>query len=125
MSAHSIVMAAVCGLIATGCAPAPRASEAPADVLAQGHEIAETQCSACHAVGPTGRSPRADAPVFRHILAQYGAEPLSDALIEGVKIGHPDMPLFKFDPKGVDSLVAYLRSIQTPQGNDPPPARPQ
>ena len=56
---------------------------------------------------------------FRHVLARYNAQPLSEALITGIKVGHPDMPLFEMNPKGVDSLVAYLKSIQTPETEAP------
>ena len=108
-----IVAAAVLVLVA-GCGGLPKSEDSPADVARDGQEIAETECGACHATGSTGNSPRPDAPVFRHVLARYGADPLSEALITGIKVGHPDMPLFEMNPKGVDSLIVYLKSIQTP-----------
>ncbi len=100
-------------VVAAGCSGLPTSAGLNADVVRDGREIAETQCGSCHATGATGASPRADAPVFRHVLARYNAAPLSEALITGIKVGHPDMPLFEMNPKGVDSLVAYLKSIQT------------
>lgn len=104
--------------LVAGCGGVPKSEGAAADVVRDGREIAETQCGTCHATGETGASPRADAPVFRHVLARYKAEPLSEALITGIKVGHPDMPLFEMNPKGVDSLIAYLKSIQTPADSE-------
>ena len=105
--------------LAAGCGGASTTAGLDADVVRNGREIAETQCGTCHATGTTGESPRADAPMFRHVLARYKAEPLSEALITGIKVGHPDMPLFEMNPQGVDSLVAYLKSIQTPEPETP------
>ena len=107
-------------LLAAGCGGVPVAAGQNADLVRDGRAIAETQCSRCHAVGAGGASPRADAPVFRHVLSRYQAEPLSDALIAGIKVGHPDMPLFEMTPQGADSLIAYLRSIQSPPDDAPP-----
>ncbi len=114
-----IVAGALLLVLAAGCGGVPTSAGLNADVVRDGREIAETQCGTCHATGETGASPRADAPVFRHVLARYNAQPLSEALITGIKVGHPDMPLFEMNPKGVDSLVAYLKSIQTPETEAP------
>ena len=100
------------------CAGDDTSEGSHADMVANGKMIAETQCGRCHATGPTGESPRPDAPVFRHLLARYGADPLADALINGIKVGHPDMPLFEINPVGVDSLIVYLKSIQTPDNGE-------
>ncbi|MBI1330501.1 MAG: c-type cytochrome [Alphaproteobacteria bacterium] len=77
-----------------------------------GHLLAERQCSTCHAIGRKGASPRPDAPVFRTILRRYRADVLEQELVEGIKLGHPDMPLFQLNPAAVDDLIAYLKSIQ-------------
>ncbi|KAF0175652.1 MAG: cytochrome c [Hyphomonadaceae bacterium] len=97
----------------TACAPNPVDAGA-VDAIQDGREIAEAQCGHCHAPGPEGDSPRADAPPFRTILARYRADTLTEELISGIKLGHPDMPLFELNPQGADSLVAYLKSIQEP-----------
>jgi len=115
------------GALLTACARLPRgpgANDADARVaLEDGHVIAEEECGACHATGTSGDSPRADAPRFRTILSRYRADTLTEELISGIKLGHPDMPLFELNPQGVDSLVAYLQSIQEPpaQGDAPAP----
>lgn len=89
----------------------------PQQALAEdGREIAEAQCARCHAVGPIGDSPNAEAPPFRYVLANYHSNVLKEELIEGIRVNH-EMPEFQLNPQGVDALVAYLQSIQ-----QPPPA---
>lgn len=110
----------------TGACAAPRAepvaaaqdmSDAQAFVN-DGRDIAEAQCSSCHAIGPYGDSPNAVAPPFRTVLSRYHADVLEQELIEGIRVTHP-MPAFQMNPLGVDALIAYLRSIQeTPADAD-------
>lgn len=82
--------------------------------------MATRDCSGCHAVSTSGTSPRPDAPVFRRVLRRYHADVLEDELVEGIKLGHPDMPQFKLNPKSVEALIAYLRSIQQPDPHAQP-----
>lgn len=106
--AAALVLAAC----ASGEGPAP--SPAPAASLAaDGRDIAEAECAACHAVGTYGDSPNAAAPVFRTVLARYRADVLEEELIAGIQVAHP-MPEFQFNPRGTDALIAYLHSIQQP-----------
>ncbi|MGE0044721.1 MAG: cytochrome c [Hyphomonadaceae bacterium] len=100
------ILAAAALALVSACA-----SQEPDPRIADGRVIAETQCARCHAVGMLDESPRPDAPVFRTILSRYSAEALSEELINGIQVAHP-MPDFQFNPQGVDSLIAYLRSIQ-------------
>lgn len=109
-----VVLAAAAFLAACAGQPAETAVEpAPADLAADGRDIAEAQCAACHAIGAYGESPMSAAPPFRTVLARYREEVLKEELIEGVQVTHP-MPEFQFNPQGVDALIAYLRSIQQP-----------
>jgi hypothetical protein len=41
---------------------------------------------------------------------------LEEAFAEGVLVGHPSMPEFRFEPRDIDALLAYLESIQTHRG---------
>src|SRR5580765_7551035 len=66
-----------------------------------GRFLAERECSACHATGIAGPSPRRDAPPFRHVLGRYHADTLEAELVQGIKLGHPDMPQFQLNPKAV------------------------
>jgi cytochrome c len=81
-------------------------------MIEDGHAIAEANCARCHAIGPEGVSPNPRAPVFRTILSRYDQDVLARELVDGIKVAHSPMPQFRFDPKGTDALVAYLRSIQ-------------
>lgn len=106
-------------LFRTACVSAAEPNAAEEAVLAQdGREIAEAQCASCHAIGGAGQSPALAAPRFEHLLSNYHADVLEQELIEGVRVAHP-MPEFQFNPKGVDALIAYLRSIQRPAVEGP------
>lgn len=116
----AIAVLASCAPQSTGVEAAPGASAGSA--IEDGRAVAEEQCGRCHAPGVEGDSPRADAPPFRTILSRYRADTLTEELISGIKVGHPDMPQFELNPQGVDSLIAYLKSIQTPPAPDAAPA---
>lgn len=101
-----------------GCAAHHQTTLAPVaaqrDALVQdGREIAEAQCSGCHAVGPYGDSPNPRSPPFRTLLSRYHADVLREELIAGIRVAHP-MPEFQFNPQGTDALIAYLESMQQP-----------
>lgn len=81
-------------------------------LLDGGRAIAERECARCHAVGPTGQSPHAKAPPFRELPKRYPVEHLAEALVEGIVVGHGDMPEFLFDPDDVDAILAYVASLE-------------
>jgi len=78
----------------------------------RGEELLARNCGSCHAVRRTGESPSSLAPPFRTLGRRYPIESLEEALGEGIMIGHPDMPEFKFDAGDVGAIIAYLKSIQ-------------
>lgn len=88
----------------------PRGAE-PRGVEA-GAEIARRNCAMCHAVGPQGDSPHAEAPPFRELGRRYPLEDLQEALAEGILTGHPAMPEFRFSPAQIDQLIRYMKAIQ-------------
>jgi len=108
----------------SGCASAPwsdpepesqptAAAEAPdAALIADGRRIARIECGACHATGERGVSPNPNAPPLRTVLADYNPRALEIDLAEGIRIGHQNMPKFELSPLAVQSLTAYLVSIQ-------------
>ncbi len=105
-------MIAVRVWVAAGCVLASLCLSSHADDLKQGEALLTRDCSRCHAVGPTGNSPRADAPAFRTLSSRYPIESLEEALGEGIMSGHPDMPEFKYDAGDVGDIIDYLKSIQ-------------
>jgi mono/diheme cytochrome c family protein len=133
----TIILAAAAAILA-GCggsdseedAPsAPVAAEASSTEVAsapeldpiqveEGRDIAVSKCGGCHAVDDADQSPRPDAPPMKSLLAGYNPEALADDLIDGVKLGHQDMPEFDFTVIATDALVTYLMSIFEPIGDD-------
>ncbi|MCC6736955.1 MAG: cytochrome c [Bauldia sp.] len=91
------------------------------DPAARGEAIVIANCSACHATGASGDSPRAGAPPFRELAQHYPLVYLEEALAEGIMTGHNEMPQFVFDPDEIADVIAYLASIQV---GTPAPAAP-
>jgi cytochrome c len=81
------------------------------DTLRLGREMVTTYCADCHAVERTGESPHPSAPPFRELHLRYDVQWLSEALVEGLVSGHPDMPEFEFDPAQAEAIVAWLESL--------------
>jgi cytochrome c len=119
---RTVLLAAVLGVSLAGCMDDTtsvvengRVSPAATDAaqIDDGRTIAEGNCAACHAIGRTGDSPNPAAPLFRSLLSRYKAEVLANELIQGMRVAHAPMPQFQFNPAAADSLIAYLRSVQT------------
>lgn len=88
-------------------APAERAA-----LIVEGRDIAASQCSSCHAVGLHDLSPRRDAPPLRDAIQRYDSAALTGNMMIGVRVGHPDMPLFHMGPRAADALVEYINSLR-------------
>ena len=55
----------------------------------------------------------ATAPPFRALHERYPIEHLTEALAEGIRTGHPEMPQFdELDAQRIDDLIAYLKSLE-------------
>jgi cytochrome c len=79
---------------------------------ALGLRLAEEWCAKCHAIGTAGPSPLQVAPPFRELHMRYNVEDLSESLGEGILVGHPSMPVFRFDPDQITNLIAYLKTLE-------------
>jgi len=97
-----------------GCLLALTGLSAPA-AAESGEVLVRRHCGGCHAVGATGDSPEPAAPKFRQLHQRYDPEALGEALAEGILTGHPLMPEFRFEPKDVQSIILYLKSLQSKQ----------
>ena len=82
----------------------------PKDISA-GKILAEKLCAKCHSVAKTGASPNDKAPPFRTFAQKWPIENLEEALAEGIVVGAHIMPEFEFEPKDIDSLLAYIGSL--------------
>jgi mono/diheme cytochrome c family protein len=98
------------GLSLAVCLPVLCAAQSHEKIDA-GHAIAQKFCARCHAIGTHGASPHPSALPFRDIAAKGHVENLEEALGEGIVVGHPDMPQWRFGPRQVGALIAYLRSL--------------
>jgi mono/diheme cytochrome c family protein len=88
-------------------------AEDPDPAVARGRAFAEQNCGRCHALGPSGESPNPKAPPFRTLHERYPVENLAEALAEGIRTGHKDMPQFDaLDTEQIDDLIAYLKSLE-------------
>jgi cytochrome c len=76
-----------------------------------GRAIARQHCAECHAIGTSGRSRRPAATPFRLIPQRYPVEALEEAFGEGITGSHKGMPDFQFDPREIDDLLGYIRSL--------------
>lgn len=81
--------------------------------LRHGEALVTSHCAACHNVGRAGESPVAQALPLRTLGRRYPVESLQEALGEGILVGHPLMPEFRFSPSDVGDVLAYLNAIQT------------
>jgi len=112
-------LAAACGaVLLLGLAAAP-AEAAQKDLTAKGEVLVKENCSRCHAIGKEGDSPHPEAPPFRTLSSKYPVEDLAESLAEGIVSGHPDMPIFAFNPHDVAAIIEYLESIQIQQPTPP------
>jgi cytochrome c len=88
-------------------------AEDPDPAVARGRAFAEQNCGGCHALGTSGDSSNPKAPPFRTLHERYPVEHLSEALAEGIRIGHKEMPQFDaLDTAQIDDLIAYLKSLE-------------
>ena len=79
----------------------------------RGFDFARRNCAMCHAIDREGDSPNPLSPPFRRLHDRYPVENLAEALAEGILVGHPQMPEFRFSPREILDIIAYLKSIQT------------
>jgi mono/diheme cytochrome c family protein len=86
--------------------------DARADNPQRGRALAEKHCAMCHAIERQGESPLRIAPPFRSLHFRYPVDSLQEALAEGIMTGHPQMPMFRFSPRDVGDLIAYLKTLE-------------
>ena len=91
--------------------PASAAKPASVEQIEKGRAIVERLCTKCHATDVTGASPLPIAPPLRDLALKYPVEHLAEALAEGIMTGHREMPEFRFTPREVDVLLAYLDDL--------------
>lgn len=98
----------------SGAAPQSVATGTP-DQVEVGRRIVEFQCASCHGVRAEDKSHNPGAPALRTLAERYPVTGLEEAFANGIMIGHPGMPEFRFAPDQIKAILAYLESIQTRQ----------
>jgi len=105
----------------TAVEPAAQETLSPLDEasaqIEQGRTIAEMNCAGCHSLDPHAPYVEGQPPPMRDMLLRYDAEVLAEDLIDGIRLGHQDMPEFDFSVTGADALVAFLKSIRPAPGD--------
>ena len=99
-------------LLVTSAGLANESSSGPLEQ--RGRVLAERMCSQCHAIGKSGQSPHVGAPAFRALDRRVDLDSFMERLREGLMVGHPDMPTFRFTREDARAFLLYLRSIQAP-----------
>ena len=99
-------------LVAPSAGLAEDSSSSPLEQ--RGRALAERMCSQCHAIGRSGQSPHVGAPAFRALDRRVDLDSFMERLREGLAVGHPDMPTFRFTREDARAFLLYLRSIQAP-----------
>lgn len=110
--ARTVLLAGLLGSIALFSFAATGARAADKTLVDKGEVLVRDNCSRCHAIGKEGDSPHPEAPPFRTLSSRYPIEDLAESLAEGIVSGHPDMPIFVFNPHDVEAVIEYLQSIQ-------------
>lgn len=99
-------------LSAAACMSSPTPSPQADPQVSEGRFLVDVHCAACHAVTRNDRSKHREAPALRTLSKNYPVAALEESLAEGIVVGHPDMPEFRFRPEDVAAVIAYLESIQ-------------
>lgn len=110
MNRLAFLLAAV--LAACAAAPPGATGAVAAPDPRRGLDIADRNCSLCHAIGADGDSRHPNAPRFRDLATRgYPLDYLGPALAGGIGAGHLGMPLMEFDEPTLADLRAYMATL--------------
>lgn len=118
---HIPRLAAALALMCAGCGggvqgpvskAAPAARDSAVEAVERGRRLADGACAGCHAIGPVGASPLAEAPPFRMVVRRRPLDQLEAAFAEGLVTSHPAMPARVFRASEIDDLIAYLETVK-------------
>jgi mono/diheme cytochrome c family protein len=97
-------------VVSTAAMTALAQAEEPS--LEHGRQLAEINCTKCHALDQTSESPLTDAPPFREVALNYTVEELTDGFLEGLAVRHPLMPDWEMTEKQAEDLTAFIMSLR-------------
>ena len=100
-------------LVIVLCLIMPAAAAAQTSPSEQrGQTFVRANCSTCHAIDKVSASPLKIAPPFRELHLRYPVESLQEALVEGIRTGHVNMPEFRLDPGQASDVIAFLKTLE-------------
>lgn len=73
--------------------------------------LVEANCARCHAIGENDSSNHPEAPALRDLHERYPLDALEEAFVEGISVGHPDMPEFIATPEQVRAIIDYIGAL--------------
>lgn len=126
ITARAALVILSCSVLTT-CAPSPSGSRVSgngeqsetagltAQATERGRLLASSACAGCHAIGPSGDSPRSEATPLRVIAQRQPLDRLEAGFAEGLVTAHPAMPAYVFRASEIDDLIAYLESLKASQ----------
>jgi len=106
------LMCTACGAANGSAPPSPPAAQGAGEAIERGRQLAANACAGCHAIGPVGVSPMADATPFRVIVSRRPLDQLEAGFAEGLVTSHPAMPDLVFRASEIDDLIAYLETVK-------------
>ena len=103
----------VANLVVALCLILPGAAAAQMSPSEQrGQTFVRANCRTCHATDKVSESPLKLAPPFRDLHRQYPVENLQEALVEGIRTGHVNMPEFRLDAGQASDVIAFLKTLE-------------
>lgn len=81
--------------------------------IREGQDLAEKNCSNCHAIGAQGRSVNSNAPEFRNLSRRHTLLALREPITRGIAAPHDEMPQYLLSDEQIDTIVAYINGLST------------
>jgi cytochrome c len=79
--------------------------------VSHGKALVLENCSGCHAIGVSDKSPNPKSPPLRTLSKRYPLDALEEAFVEGIDTGHPEMPRFVATPEQIADIIAYIATF--------------
>lgn len=98
-------------LAAFALAPCRGVAQGDANALTRGFALVQKDCGACHAIGPSDKSPHRISPPLRTLHERYPIAMLSMARKTGSIAGHDEMPGFDYGPSDIRAVLLYIDSL--------------
>lgn len=97
-----------------------RSAQADPAAVEHGLQLAQANCTPCHAIGAKGDSPNAFAPRFRELGQREPGKTLDEIFAAAVLTGHPDMPRFGMRGDDQKDIFAYIATVHQVKVAPPP-----